>query len=124
MKLGKSSTLIARRGANTPLTPDSIRIETNVDIEMSEIEVRVADGPSNGQLLVGGSPRSEFSLGEMSTGDVVYVTTGGADGGGGDMHMGRDTFHFQVDVGGAEANGQVDVAIYPQVYWAPLVVSY
>ncbi|OXA39675.1 Chondroitin sulfate proteoglycan 4 [Folsomia candida] len=123
VKLGKSSTLIARRGANTPLTPDSIRIETNVDIEMSEIEVRVADGPSNGQLLVGGSPRSEFSLGEMSTGDVVYVTTGGADGGGGDMHMGRDTFHFQVDVGGAEANGQVDVAIYPQVYWAPLVVG-
>jgi hypothetical protein len=68
-------------------------------------------------LQINQSSVSNFSLGEMSLGSVVYENGAVTD-------VGRDGFRYEAVVEEAVSSpNDFDISIYPEAYWTPLTVN-
>lgn len=93
----------ADEGADTPIT-SAILSATDAETDDSTLTFSVTLAPSTGEIRVGGSVSSSFTMADLTAGDVIYRNDG-------EEPSSVDWFDVRVSDGEAQVNGRVNITI-------------
>ncbi|KAI0239538.1 Chondroitin sulfate proteoglycan 4 [Lamellibrachia satsuma] len=103
VKIVNNTGLAVLKGGNVKITPVNLSIESNLDVEETEIKFIVTEQPRYGKIRKNGREKHRFTAHDLKTGSVVYEHAGGNDL--------QDQFEFTARVGSTEIHGIVRLKV-------------